>query len=233
MRMTKIDDLKFEWWKFASEKNPDPVAFVDTNDTFLFCNKPWCKLLGYSESELKTKTWQDITRINDIGSNQSEVNSIKNGDKDEYYIEKKYIKKDGSEVSVKLYVHRYPESGTHEGYVVFARKITSEEYEDLKGRFLDLQKTVLILQQNAIATDFVSNQLLILDQKIEQNKEITKIALDHGSGNINIGDKLSGGDYGGNKSGKNMNIGNINNSNLPVICMLIIIVGMFVYILLK
>ena len=221
--MTKIDDMKFEWWKLACEKNPDPVSFVDTNDMFVFCNKAWCKLLGYSESELKNKTWQDITRAKDISGDQSEVDSVKRGDKDEYYIEKKYIKKDGSEVSVRLYVHRYPESGDHEGYVVFASKITSEEYEDLKSKFLDLQKTVLILQQNAVASDFLSTQLLILDQKIEQNKEIAKIALERGN-NINIGDKLQGGDYGGNKAGRDNVIGGKHHSILVItisICALI------------
>jgi hypothetical protein len=37
LKMPNIDDLKFQWWKLACEKNPDPVAFVDTNDKFLFC----------------------------------------------------------------------------------------------------------------------------------------------------------------------------------------------------
>lgn len=221
-KMPKIDDIKFSWWKLAVDKDPDPIAFVDIDDTFIFCNRAWCKLVGYSESELKTKKWQDITKMTDIGSDESETNSIKKGDKDEYYIEKKYIKRDGSIIAVKLYVHRYPESGTHEGYVVFARKISSDEYDDLKGKFLDLQKNVLILQQNAVATDFISKHMLIMDQKLEQAREMSKIALEKTS--INIGDNLNQ----SNKAGRDNNSNSNNNSINIFIMILFVIMGVII-----
>lgn len=199
------ENMKLAWWKLACEKNPDPVAFVGLDDHFLFCNKAWCKLLGYAESELKERTWKDITKQEDIGADESETDGIKHGDKDDYYLEKTYIRRDKSEIFIKLYVHRYPESGNHEGYVVFAKRVTSEDYEDLKGKFLDLQKTVLILQQNAVASDFISNQIQMMEQKLEQNQELAKMAINHQGGNINIGDKTEG-SYSGNNAGRDNNL---------------------------
>lgn len=214
--MPNREDIKFEWWKLACEKSPSPIAFLCLDNKFIFCNNAWCKLLGYSESELKEKTWKDITKIEDIGSDQSEVDAIISGEKEEYYLEKSYIRKDRTSVSIKLYIHKYPESGDHEGYIAFAKRLTSEDYEDLKSKFLDLQKTVLILQQNAVASDFIARQMQIIEQKVEQNKEIAKMAMERN--NINIGDKF--GDSG-SKAGRD-NISGSNNNNIILIISIVI-----------
>lgn len=208
------DEIKLQWWRIACEKNPDPVAFVDLNDKFIFCNKAWCKLLGYSESELKQRRWQDITKTDDVGSDQFEVESIKKGDKEEYYLEKNYIRKDGSTVGIRLYVHKYPEEGMHEGYVVFARRITSEDYEDLKSKFLELQKTVLILQQNAIAGELIASQVSVMEEKIQHLKDLTKLSLEKHT-SINIGDSISG-DKSGNRAGRDNLIESNNNGALLI-----------------
>jgi len=225
--MSNKEDAKFPWWKLACEKNPDPVSFVGLDDKFVFCNHAWCRLLGYSESELKEKTWQDITKKEDIGADQAEVNSIIAGSKEEYYLEKTYIRKDRSHINIKLYVHKYPETGEHEGYIVFAKRITSEDYEDLKSKFLDLQKTVLILQQNAVASEFISSQISILEQKLEQNKEISKILIeraDRNSGDINIGDKFGN---SSNKAGRDNFIDSNNNNIITIIFVSIFIILLF------
>lgn len=222
--MPNKEDIKFAWWKLACEKNPDPVSFVGIDDRFIYANNAWCRLLGYSESELKEKTWQDITKQEDIGSDQAEENSIMRGEKEEYYLEKTYIRKDRSHITIKLYVHKYPETGDNEGYIVFAKRVTSEDYEDLKSKFLDLQKTVLILQQNSVASDFISSQISILEQKLEQNKEISKILMDKTDrNNINIGDSFGN---NGNKAGRDNFMGS-NNNNISLILLGIFIIFIF------
>lgn len=215
--MSNREDIKFEWWKLAAEKNPDPVAFVGLDNKFVFCNNAWCKFLGYSESELKEKTWQDITKVEDIGSDELETNELKHNRKEEYYLEKSYIRKDKTFINVKIYVHKYPETGDHEGYIVFAKRVTTEDYEDLKSKFLDLQKTVLILQQNSVTTELISQQMKLVEQKLEQNKELAKIAIERN--NINIGDKFG---HNSNKAGRD-NINGLSNTNLLIIMFLIFI----------
>lgn len=217
--MSNNADLKFSWWKTACDKSPDPIAFVDINNRFVFCNNAWCKLLGYSESELKEKTWQDITKIEDIGSDQAEVDNIRSNKKEEYYLEKTYIRKDRSSITIKLYVHRYPENGDHEGYVVFAKRLTSEDYESLKSKFLDLQTTVLILQQNSTTTEYLSEQMRVVNDKLEQNKEIAKMAMDRDRGSINIGDKFG---HNSNKAGRD-NIQGLSSNAIILITVLIVV----------
>lgn len=208
-------ELKFHWWKLACDKSREAIAFVSTDDKFLYCNNSWCKLTGYSFSELIGKTWISITEPADIGPDMYGIQAIKDQEIDEYYIEKSYIKKDSKKVSVKLYVHRYPEHGEQEGYIVFAIPLSSKEYEDLREKFLTVQKDVLLLQQNQISNDLVNNQIKMMEQKLEQNQELMKLALNKSS-SINIGDNLSGRDYV-TKAGDNTNIGNININVIAVV----------------
>lgn len=183
-------ELNFQWWKIACERNPNPVCFVDVDNKFIFANKSFCELVGWSESDLKEKSWFEITKNEDIGGDSSEVSAIKNGLKTEYYLEKTYIRKDKKEIDVCIYVHRYPEFGDHEGYIVFARKLSSEEFENLKDKFYDLHKTVLLLQQNAVSSEYLSNEIKLLGLKLEQQKEL--INMTHRP-SINIGDKTRSG----------------------------------------
>jgi len=213
------NEPQIEWWKSACEKNPDPIAFVDLDQRFIFCNSAWSRLTGYSEPELREKKRSHITKSEDIGPDQSEIDNIVKGSKIEYYIEKTIIRKDRNEISVKMFVHRYPEQGSHEGYLIFARRSTSEDYEDLKSKFLDLHKTVLILQQNAVGSQLMAQQMEIIEQKLEQNKEIAKMVIDRDRGSINIGDKF--GDQG-NKAGRD-NIQGLSSNAIIVITVLIVI----------
>lgn len=208
-----------DWWKDACEKNPDPIAFVDLDQRYIFCNNAWSKLTGYTEPELKQKKRSHITKSEDIGSDQSEIDNIVKGLKVEYYIEKTIIRKDKSEISVKLFVHRFPEYGEHEGYIIFGKRVTSEDYEDLKSKFLDLHKTVLMLQQNAVGSQLMAKQLEIMQQKLEQNKEIAKMAIDRN--NINIGDKFGN---NGSKAGRDNFIGSYNNSIILVTVIMILFI---------
>lgn len=212
---------QIEWWKSACEKNPDPIAFVDLDQRFIFCNNAWSKLTGYSEPELREKKRSNITKSDDIGPDQSEIDNIIKGSKVEYYIEKTIIRKDRTEILVKMFVHRYPEYGIHEGYLIFARRATSEDYEDLKSKFLDLHKTVLILQQNAIGSQLIAQQMEIIEQKLEQNKEIAKMAMNRDSNHINIGDKFGN---RSNKAGRD----NIQGLSSNAIILITVLIGVFI-----
>jgi len=59
-------------------------------------NKAMCKMLGYSENELKNKKWQEITHPDDIEFIEKKMAEIISGKNDSMRITKRYIKKDGS-----------------------------------------------------------------------------------------------------------------------------------------
>ena len=61
-------------------------------------NKALCKMLGYSEEELKVKKWQDITHPDDVEDSQKAIDSILSGQKELVQLFKRYICKNGSVV---------------------------------------------------------------------------------------------------------------------------------------
>lgn len=68
----------------------DPV-----NDHLLRVNHRFCRMLGYSSSELVNLPCQDILHIEDRDSMQEGLNRLRSGEISEYHAEKRYVRKDG------------------------------------------------------------------------------------------------------------------------------------------
>lgn len=92
-------------------KAPYAIAAISLDGKFLFVNHFFSVLTGYSNTELKTLSWMDITHHEDIGADLLEVNKVRSGENALYMMTKKYIKKSGDIIDVELVVHRYPPDG--------------------------------------------------------------------------------------------------------------------------
>ena len=191
-----IDLGELALWKTAMDKSSDPTAFIELTDKFVYSNQAWCRMLGYAEIELKTKRWQDITSLDDVGGDQAENESIRNGEKDEYYIEKTCIRKDGSEVEIGQYVHRYPAVGPQQGYVVFAKILmgNSDEYKELREKFMELERMITMFQHNESNTEILAKMIESQGKEIEENRDLLKSLIQKGDIVVNqpTGDQITG-----------------------------------------
>jgi PAS domain S-box-containing protein len=79
-------------------------ALVGPDGSILRVNNSLARMLGYSAEELKTKSFRDITHPDDLEANVSELNKTLNGEADNYFIEKRYVRKDGGIVWANLTV---------------------------------------------------------------------------------------------------------------------------------
>lgn len=70
---------------------------IDINQTF-------CKLVGYSESELRTMTFQDITVPEDLERDLGFLQETLAGKRTQYSLEKRYVHKDGHTIWAQLTV---------------------------------------------------------------------------------------------------------------------------------
>jgi PAS domain S-box-containing protein len=59
-------------------------------------NHAFCRMLGYSQEELKHRKWQDITHPEDIPINQSKIQALISGEREETRFTKRYLHKNGS-----------------------------------------------------------------------------------------------------------------------------------------
>jgi PAS domain S-box-containing protein len=61
-------------------------------------NRALCEMLGYSEEELRDRTWQEITHPEDIAITQAQVDALLTGQTDSARFIKRYLHKNGSVV---------------------------------------------------------------------------------------------------------------------------------------
>jgi len=88
----------------AFEFAPIGVALVAPNGLWLKVNKALCDLVGYSEGELLTRTFQDITHPADLEADLENVRRLIAGEIRSYQMEKRYIHAHGHFVTVLLNV---------------------------------------------------------------------------------------------------------------------------------
>jgi PAS domain S-box-containing protein len=83
---------------------PIGMALVALDGTWLQVNAALCRLVGYSRSELLARTFQDITHPDDLESDLAYVHKLVAGEIDDYSMDKRYVRADGSTVWVRLTV---------------------------------------------------------------------------------------------------------------------------------
>jgi PAS domain S-box-containing protein len=79
-------------------------ALVRPDGHWLRVNKKLCDFLGYNESELLTKTFQDITHPDDLAGDLDQVRRMLSREIESYTMKKRYIRKDGKAVWANLSV---------------------------------------------------------------------------------------------------------------------------------
>lgn len=189
--MPQRHNFAIDWWQLAADKSPTAIAFVGVDDRFNYCNQAWCELVGWSESELLEKRWQDITLAGDVGGDQGETGAVKDGDKSEYYLEKQYKRKDGRQVPIGLYVHRFPSYGPHEGYVVFASELGSAELRQLRAEFEELQALVAELKAGRLKLGQVEHKLATQGKELKNLWSLMQ-GISSKSPTITVGDQTGG-----------------------------------------
>jgi PAS domain S-box-containing protein len=80
------------------------VVLVDPNGTFLRVNDSFSRMLGYTTHELKTKSFLDLTHPDDLDASLSVLKKGIAGEANSYYIEKRYLRRDGGIVWANLNV---------------------------------------------------------------------------------------------------------------------------------
>ncbi len=88
----------------AFEHAPIGVALVSPEGRWLRVNRAICALVGYTEAELLTRTFQQITHPADLGADLEFVRRMLVGEIPAYAMEKRYVHKLGHLISVLLNV---------------------------------------------------------------------------------------------------------------------------------
>ncbi|WP_416666530.1 PAS domain S-box protein [Egbenema bharatensis] len=89
-----------ELFRSAFDYAPIGISLVSTTGQFVKANSCYCDLLGYSEAELLSLSFQDITHPDDLAIDLKGFNQMMAGKLQSFQIEKRYITKQGIIVPV-------------------------------------------------------------------------------------------------------------------------------------
>ena len=103
-RKRAADELRNSEERFRStfENAAVGIAHVGLDGRWIRLNQRYCDITGYSRDELMRLRFQDITHPDDLDSDLDLARQLRDGVIPSYTLEKRYIKKDGSEIWVNL-----------------------------------------------------------------------------------------------------------------------------------
>ncbi len=93
-----------ERFRHAFEFAGTGMAIVGLDGRWMRVNKSMCEIVGYSESELLQKTFQDITHPDDLAADLGLLDELVKGRRRSYQMEKRYHHREGRIVWVRLNV---------------------------------------------------------------------------------------------------------------------------------
>jgi len=137
--------------KFRSVFENSPLGKSMTGiDGSLKVNKAFCDILGYSEDELKTKKWQELTHPDDIQENKAVVQSLLNGEKSSARYEKRYLHKNGNIVwtDVNTAIQRDVD-GTPLFFITTINNITERKWAEAEIRKLNENLEERVVERTA------------------------------------------------------------------------------------
>jgi PAS domain S-box-containing protein len=120
------------------------VALVETaSGRFVRINDRYCAIVGYSREEMTGRTFQSITHPQDVAPDLDLTRRMIAGDIREFKREKRYFRKDGSIVWVKLTASATWRPGEKPGYhITVADDITAQKRaEEERAQLLDRERS--------------------------------------------------------------------------------------------
>ena len=137
-----------ERFRVTFERAGVGIAHVAPNGRFLRLNKKYCDIFGFSNEEMVSMTFMDVTHSKDLEKDLASYKDMLAGIRDTYATEKRYIRKDGSVVWCELAVSTVRDQEGNLNYFVsilqdISDRIRAQEASHQSHNFLEnLTKTV-------------------------------------------------------------------------------------------
>jgi PAS domain S-box-containing protein len=109
------------------------IALVGIDGRWLRVNRRLCKITGYPEEELLTKTFQEITHPDDLALDVMHVQRLLAGEQPDYSLEKRYLTRNGAVVWANLTVKLVrDDQGAPEYFISVIEDISARKQAELE-----------------------------------------------------------------------------------------------------
>jgi diguanylate cyclase (GGDEF)-like protein/PAS domain S-box-containing protein len=109
-RATALERLTESEDRYAStvELAAIGIGHIAGDGRFVHVNRQLCDMLGYSKEELLERTVRDISHPDDVDATQPWAARLRSGRSDHFKVEKRYLRKDGTTIWVRITVAQKP-----------------------------------------------------------------------------------------------------------------------------
>lgn len=120
------------------------MSHVGLDGSWLLVNKKFCDILGFSKEELLTMKFQDLTLPEDLADHLNIAKKVFSGRMQNFSVEKRYRRKDGSITWVQVTTSVVSNSEGHPLYLI----TVTEDINQRKNYELELERIKIELQKN-------------------------------------------------------------------------------------
>jgi PAS domain S-box-containing protein len=122
------------------------MVLVDPDGNLLRCNPAFCAIVGYTEPELPTLTFEKITHPEDLTLTRTMYREVVDGKRDRYQIRKRYVRRNGEIRSARVTVSALHTDDAKLKYcVAMVEDITSQELAE--HTLLQMSERLLRIQE--------------------------------------------------------------------------------------
>ncbi len=137
-----------ERWRAVFENSAIGVALMDSDGYFIAANSAYQRMVGYSEEELRSLTFLELTHEDYRQANLKQIEELKNGTKAQFQIDKQFKRKDGSLLWVRVNVSLVPGSERMTQFIMalaedIAERKNAEEALELQNNRLQIAQAEL------------------------------------------------------------------------------------------
>ena len=138
-----------EQFRSTFEQAAVGIAHATPEGRFIKINQRFCDIVGYSRDEMLALTFQEITHPDDLDTDLGYVQQVLAGEFQNYALEKRYIRQDGSRVWVNLTVSLVRKASGEPRYLlsiiedISQRKQAQETLQESENRYRFLLESIV------------------------------------------------------------------------------------------
>jgi PAS domain S-box-containing protein len=134
-----------EQFRTAFEQAAVGMAHLSLDGRYLIVNEKFCRISGYAREELLDRTFKDITHPGDLDNDLNHFKRMLSGEIDSYSTEKRYIRRDYSQIWTRLTVSLVRDATGDPGYFVSVTEdITARKRAEIVLRSLSAREVEIL-----------------------------------------------------------------------------------------
>jgi diguanylate cyclase (GGDEF)-like protein/PAS domain S-box-containing protein len=161
------------------ERSMVGMAASSPENGFIEVNEAFCAMLGYSREALMHLTWVELTHPDDIAENEILFSRVLSGEIEEYTMDKRFIRKDGSFVYVHLATRAVRRAdGSIDYMVALIEDITERKMAEERIQYLAHFDQLTGLPNRVLFIERI-NHALSMAQRSHEQLAVLFLDLDH------------------------------------------------------